>query len=46
MIRFGTSGWRGVVSDDFTLRYEETGMRRAVVPFMPDPRMNDSFFSS
>ncbi|HEU4512097.1 MAG TPA: diadenylate cyclase [Nocardioidaceae bacterium] len=28
------------------LRYEETGMRLAVVPFTPDPRMNDSFFSS
>lgn len=28
------------------LRYQETGMRLAVVPFAPDPRMNDSFFSS
>ncbi|HSE08101.1 MAG TPA: diadenylate cyclase [Nocardioidaceae bacterium] len=27
-------------------RHAETGMRLAVVPFTPDPRMNDSFFSS
>ncbi len=27
-------------------RFAETGMRLAVVPFAPDPRMNDSFFSS
>jgi hypothetical protein len=27
-------------------RYAQTGMRLAVVPFAPDPRMNDSFFSS
>ncbi|HEX5771292.1 MAG TPA: diadenylate cyclase, partial [Nocardioidaceae bacterium] len=27
-------------------RYAQTGMRLAVVPFTPDPRMNDSFFSS
>lgn len=27
-------------------RYAQTGMRLAVVPFSPDPRMNDSFFSS
>jgi hypothetical protein len=26
-------------------RYALTGMRLAVVPFAPDPRMNDSFFS-
>ena len=27
-------------------RFAETGMRLAVVPFAPDPRMNDSFFST
>ncbi len=27
-------------------RYAKTGMHLAVVPFTPDPRMNDSFFSS
>jgi hypothetical protein len=27
-------------------RYAQTGMRLAVVPFTPDPRMNDSFFST
>ena len=27
-------------------RFAETGMRLAVVPFAPDPRMNHSFFSS
>jgi hypothetical protein len=27
-------------------RYAETGMRLAVVPFAPDRRMNDSFFST
>ncbi len=26
-------------------RFRETGMRLAVVPFAPDPRMNESFFS-
>lgn len=28
------------------VRYQQTGMRLAVVPFAPDPRMNESFFSS
>ncbi len=28
------------------LRHQQTGMRLAVVPFAPDPRMNESFFSS
>ena len=27
-------------------RYQQTGMRLAVVPFAPDPRMNESFFSA
>lgn len=27
------------------LRFGESGLRLAVVPFAPDPRMNDSFFS-
>jgi hypothetical protein len=27
-------------------RFAQTGMRLAVVPFTPDPRMNDSFFST
>jgi hypothetical protein len=27
-------------------RFQQTGMRLAVVPFAPDPRMNESFFSS
>jgi hypothetical protein len=27
-------------------RFAQTGMRLAVVPFEPDPRMNDSFFST
>jgi hypothetical protein len=27
-------------------RFAQTGMRLAVVPFAPDPRMNESFFSS
>ena len=27
-------------------RFRRTGMRLAVVPFAPDPRMNESFFSS
>jgi hypothetical protein len=28
------------------LRWQQTGMRLAVVPFAPDPRMNESFFST
>ena len=28
------------------VRFRQTGMRLAVVPFAPDPRMNESFFSS
>jgi len=28
------------------VRFRETGMRLAVVPFTPDPRMNESFFSA
>lgn len=28
------------------LRFQRTGMRLAVVPFAPDPRMNESFFSA
>ncbi|MGH3369367.1 MAG: diadenylate cyclase [Nocardioidaceae bacterium] len=35
-----------VVSRVEQQRYAQTGMRLAVVPFAPDPRMNDSFFSS
>ena len=27
-------------------RYAQTGMRLTVVPFTPDPRMNDTFFST
>jgi len=27
-------------------RFQQTGMRLAVVPFAPDPRMNESFFSA
>jgi hypothetical protein len=35
-----------VVSRVEQQRFRQTGMRLAVVPFAPDPRMNESFFSS
>jgi hypothetical protein len=35
-----------VVSKVEQLRFQQTGMRLSVVPFTPDPRMNQSFFSS
>ncbi|HET9858865.1 MAG TPA: hypothetical protein VFQ19_03720, partial [Nocardioidaceae bacterium] len=34
-----------VVSRVEQQRFRQTGMRLAVVPFAPDPRMNESFFS-